>query len=123
MSFLYKHISNESFTMSEMSCKAYISDQRLVFGKLQHVSSVIRGFESLVKIMLPLFFFIENGSVDILPILLFNHNFCFRIHLLMSLIIFFILMKHYSMLIGALNNIAINLLILFFFSFLLFFRL
>lgn len=89
---------------TDSSCKC------LVLKQLKHILSLIRSRQSLVVVMKFLLLLCYNWSIYMLPIFLFYHYFCLRVHLFVSLIILLIFMKHYSVFIGSLYKLPCRLL-------------
>jgi hypothetical protein len=91
--------------MVQMACNAYISYQGRILHETEHIISGIICLYGLVQIEIFLLFFGNDGSFQSLSILLLDHDLGLRIHFLMSLIVFFILVKYNSMLIRCVGNV------------------
>ena len=71
---------------------------------MEKIFGFIVGVEMLIMIIKFLLFFGNDRSLEGLSVFLLDHDFSLRIHFLMRLIVFLILMQDHSMLIGCMDN-------------------
>lgn len=94
--------------MMQMPSDTYVSDYFGVFHHIFEIRGGIISLKSLMKIVLFVLYFGNDWCLESLSVLLFDHDLSFRVHFLMGLIIFFILMEDNSMLIGGIENFNIR---------------
>ena len=119
MSVLDQHIHEDCFSMMQVSGHTNISDTlRLLSHQIKQILSLIVSLQRLVMVIAFLMFGRHQRCFQTLPIFLFYHDFCPRIHFFMRNVKLLILMQHNLMFIRYIKyllNTFRNSLLLFYF--------